>query len=91
MSDGASSFTEEQMSRLAPLLPRDTRGVPRVDDRRVISGIVHVLRALPLEERAALLRAAQDLSHNRFVGRAQRGVISVVVPGRPGQAAFGVI
>jgi transposase len=32
------------MARLAPLLPSDTRGVPRVHDRRVISGIVHVLR-----------------------------------------------
>jgi transposase len=38
-------LTEAQMARLAPLLPRDTRGVPRVDDHRVISGIVHVLRS----------------------------------------------
>ena len=37
-------LSEEQMARLAPLLPRHTRGVARVDDRRVISGIVHVLR-----------------------------------------------
>ena len=36
-------LTDEQFARLAPLLPRDTRGVPRVDDRRVISGIVQVL------------------------------------------------
>jgi transposase len=26
-------------------LPTDTRGKPRVDDRRVISGIVHVLKS----------------------------------------------
>ena len=41
----ASEFwlSEEQFGRLAPLLPTDTRGVARVDDRRVISGIVHVL------------------------------------------------
>ena len=32
------------MRPLAPLLPSDTRGKPRVDDRRVISSIVHVLR-----------------------------------------------
>jgi transposase len=31
------------MRRLGPLLPKDTRGKPRVDDLRVISGIVHVL------------------------------------------------
>ena len=34
-----------QFARLEPLLPTDTRGVPRVDDRRVISGIVHVLKS----------------------------------------------
>ncbi|WP_337876663.1 transposase, partial [Elioraea sp.] len=38
-------LSEAQMRRLAPLLPNDTRGKPRVDDRRVISGIVHVLRS----------------------------------------------
>ena len=38
-------LTEDQFSRLAPLLPTDTRGKPRVDDRRVISGIVHVLKS----------------------------------------------
>ena len=36
-------LTELQMARLRPLLPNKPRGVPRVDDRRVISGIVHVL------------------------------------------------
>ncbi len=32
-------------ARLEPLLPSDTRGKPRVYDRRVISGIVHVLKS----------------------------------------------
>ena len=34
--------------RIKPRLPTDVRGVERVDDRRVISGIVHVLKWLPL-------------------------------------------
>ena len=38
-------LTEDQFSRLAPLLPTDTPGKPRVDDRGVISGIVHVLKS----------------------------------------------
>ncbi|MFX5918399.1 IS5/IS1182 family transposase, partial [Acinetobacter baumannii] len=42
MSDGQFWLTMEQFERLEPHLPRDTRGKPRVDDRRVISGIVHV-------------------------------------------------
>ena len=36
-------LTEQQFARFEAFLPRDTRGVPRVDDRRVISGIVHAL------------------------------------------------
>lgn len=31
-------LSDEQFSRLKPLPPTDTRGVARVDDRRVISG-----------------------------------------------------
>ena len=38
-------LNDEQWQRLAPLLPNKSRGVKRVDDRRVISGIVHVLRS----------------------------------------------
>ena len=38
-------LTKAQFARLRPLLPTDTRGKPRVDDRRVISGIVHVLKS----------------------------------------------
>jgi transposase len=36
---------DRQRRRFAPLLPNKPRGVPRVDDWRVISGIVHVLRS----------------------------------------------
>jgi len=38
-------LTDEQFAKIAPLLPNDTRGKERVDDRRVISGIVHVLKS----------------------------------------------
>ena len=38
-------LSDEQWARLKPLLPNKSRGVPRVDDRRVISGIVHVLQS----------------------------------------------
>jgi transposase len=37
-------FSDVQWSRIEPLLPTDTRGKERVDDRRVLSGIVHALR-----------------------------------------------
>jgi transposase len=38
-------LTDEQFARIAPHLPTDTRGKERVDDRRVISGIIHVLKS----------------------------------------------
>ena len=36
---------ETEWSRIEPLLPRGRKGAHRVDDRRVISGIVHMLRS----------------------------------------------
>lgn len=45
MSDGQFWLMVEQFGRLELHLPRDTRGKPRVDDHRVISGIVHVLKS----------------------------------------------
>jgi transposase len=44
MSDHHFWLTEAQFGRLQPLLPNKPRGVPRVDDRRVISGNIHVIR-----------------------------------------------
>jgi transposase len=38
-------LSDEQWSRIKPHLPTDVRGIERVDDRRVISGIVHVLKS----------------------------------------------
>jgi transposase len=38
-------LTDEQFQRLKPFPPTDTRGVPRVDGRRLISGIVQVLKS----------------------------------------------
>ena len=38
-------LTDDQFARIKPHLPTDTRGKARVDDRRVISGIVHVLKS----------------------------------------------
>jgi len=38
-------LNDEEWKRLEPLLPRGRRGAHRVDDRRVISGIMHMLRS----------------------------------------------
>ena len=45
MSNGYFWLTKAQFNKIKPHLPTNTRGVARVDDRRVISGIVHVLQS----------------------------------------------
>lgn len=41
---GRYDLTDFEWRVIAPLLPNKSRGVPRVDDRRVLSGILWVLR-----------------------------------------------
>ena len=41
---GRHDLTDTEWALIAPLLPNKPRGVPRVDDRRVISGIFYILR-----------------------------------------------
>jgi len=42
---GTFRLTEEQFNNIKPLLPNKSRGVPRVDDRKVLSGIIFVCNA----------------------------------------------
>jgi len=67
-------LSDEQWARIQPLLPTDVRGKPRADDRRVISGIMHVLKTgcrwcdLPPEY------GPHTTIYNRFIRWARRGV-----------------
>ena len=38
-------LSDAEWKRLEPLLPRGRRGAHMVDDRRIISGIMHMLRS----------------------------------------------
>ena len=42
---GRYDLTDFERGVIAPLLPNKSRGVPRVDDRRVLNGIFWVLRS----------------------------------------------
>jgi transposase len=67
-------LSDEQWRQIEPHLPRDVRGKDRVDDRRVISGILHVLKSgcrwcdCPPEY------GPPTTIYNRFVRWAERGV-----------------
>ena len=63
-----------QFARLSPHLPTDTRGKPRVDDRRVISGIVHVLKSGGRWVDAPAVYGPRKTLYNRFVRWAAKGV-----------------
>jgi len=74
MDHGFFWLTDEQFSRLEPHLPTDTRGKPRVDDRRVISGIVHVLKSGGRWADAPAVYGPRKTLYNRFVRWAAKGV-----------------
>jgi len=67
-------LTEAQFARLEPFLPKDTRGVARVDDRRVISGIIHVLKSGGCWSDAPGVYGPRKTLYNRFVRWAAKDV-----------------
>jgi transposase len=73
MSDGQFWLTVEQFARLEPHLPRYARGKPRVDDRCLISGIVHVLKSGGRWADAPAIYGPRKTLYNRFVRCAPKG------------------
>jgi transposase len=74
MSDHHFWLTQAQFSRLQPLLPNKPRGVPRVDDRRVISAMVHVIRNGLMWRDAPAAYGPHKTLYNRFVRWSRAGV-----------------
>lgn len=67
-------FSDAQWARIQPLLPTDVRGMKRVDDRRVLSGIVHALKSGGRWADCADVYGPKKTLYNRFVRWAERGV-----------------
>ena len=67
-------LSDEQFATIAPHLPSNTRGKPRVDDRRVISGIIHVLKSGGRWVDAPAVYGPKKTLYNRFVRWAAKGV-----------------
>jgi transposase len=66
-------LTKAQLKRIEPFFPQ-TRGIPCVDDRRVVSGIVHVIRnGLRWRDAPAVYRPHKTL-YNRFVRWSRMGI-----------------
>ena len=67
-------LTDAQFAKIAPHLPTGTRGKARVDDRRVISGIIHVLKSGGRWVDAPAIYGPRKTLYNRFVRWAPKGV-----------------
>jgi|SRR5579871_872279 len=74
-----------QMRRLAPLFPR-SRGLRRVDDRRVISGIIYVIRHGLQWKDAPLGYGPPKTLYNRFIRWSRLGVFARIFAALAGES-----
>lgn len=73
-----------QIRRIAPFFPL-SHGVPRVDDRRVISGIVYVIRHGLQWKDAPRGYGPHKTLYNRFVRWSRLGVFDRIFAGLAGE------
>ncbi len=67
-------LSDEEWSRIEPLMPRGRRGAHRVDDRRVISGISHMLRSGARWRDCPAEYGPYTTIYNRFNRWSQQGI-----------------
>ena len=78
-------LTDEQMARLRPFFPR-SHGKPRVDDRRVLSGIIYIQRNGLRWTDAPAAYGPHKTLYNRFVRWSRRGVFARILAALAGEA-----
>jgi transposase len=66
-------LSERQMARISPYFPL-SHGIPRVDDRRVVSGIVYVIRNGLRWKDAPKEYGPHKTLYNRFIRWSRMGV-----------------
>jgi transposase len=70
-------LTKSQLNKIKPYFP-PSRGVPRVDDLRVISGIIHVLRRGLQWRDAPKEYGPHKTLYNRFIRWSRMGVFNQI-------------
>jgi transposase len=71
-------LTEAQMARISPFFPL-SHGKPRVDDRRVLSGIVYVIRNGLMWRDAPVSYGPHKTIYNRFIRWSRMGVFGRIL------------
>ena len=80
-------LSESQMERISPFFPR-SHSIPRVDDRRVVSGILYVIKhGLQWKDAPAEYGPYKTL-YNRFVRWSRLGVFSRIFTELANQTPF---
>ena len=77
-------LSERQMARISPFFPL-AHGVPRVDDRRVVSGIVYVIRNGLQWKDAPKDYGPHKTLYNRFMRWSRLGVFDRIFAALAGQ------
>ena len=75
--DGLFWLSEGQLERVKPFFPKP-RGVSRVDDRKVLSGIIHVLRNRLRWVDAPPVYGPHKTLYNRFRRWSDNGVFELI-------------
>lgn len=70
-------LSEEQIVRIEPYFPL-SHGVPRVDDRKVVSGIIHVIRNGLRWRDAPAVYGPHKTLYNRFIRWSKMGVFDQI-------------
>lgn len=78
-------LTEAQMRKIEPYFP-SSHGVPRVDDRRIISGIIFVIRNGLRWRDAPAAYGPHKTIYNRFIRWSRMGVFNKIFAGLAAKA-----
>jgi len=71
---GITWLSDAEWARIEPLLPRGRRGAHRVDDRRVISGIINMLRSGARWRDCPTIYGPYTTIYNRFNRWSRQGL-----------------
>ena len=82
---GLFLLSERQMARIAPHFPL-AHGVPRVDNRRVVSGIVYVIKHGLQWKDAPKEYGPHKTLYNRFIRWSRMGVFDRIFAGLAGES-----
>ncbi len=69
-------LSDAEWNRIEPLLPKGRKGAHRVDDRRVVSGIVHMLRSGARWRDCPEVYGPYTTVYNRFNRWSRQGIWS---------------